>query len=135
MRGPVAEWLRQQPAVAQMSRQDLRVADSLGTTITVEPGTALCVEGEVGREACLILSGTATVVRHGDAIASVGPAELVGERALLGAGLRSASVVADDEVTAVVLNRGEFMSLLALPGVEDAVQRLVDGRESLPRAS
>jgi CRP/FNR family transcriptional regulator, cyclic AMP receptor protein len=98
------------------------------TRVIVPTGTELCREGRVGREAFVIVSGTATVSRRGKLIARLGPGDLFGEQALLGDGRRNATVVAITDLDLVVMSPREFASLLAVPGVAESVKQLHDER-------
>jgi len=120
--------LRQLPVFASLSRRALLIADSLLTPVSFETGDVLCAEGHLGRQAFIIVSGTADVSRDGQVLATVGAGDLVGELALLGDGRRTASVTAIEPVRAYVMSAQEFNSVLALPGVDDEIRRIADGR-------
>lgn len=85
----------------------------LGTMIDVSAGSNLMVEGAIGREAFVLVTGTASVVRDGATIATIRPGEIVGEIALLSGTTRTATVVADTDITVYALSPSEFASLLA----------------------
>jgi CRP-like cAMP-binding protein len=93
-------------------------------------GDVLCEEGHRGREAFIIVEGSAVVSRGEEIVATVGPGDLVGELALLGDGLRTASVTAIEPVRAYVMSSQEFNSVLALPGVAEAIRRVADERRT-----
>lgn len=97
---------------AGLTKAELKRVQSLMTPVTVKAGTELIKQGTPGREAFILLSGTASVRRNGRLVASVGPGEVLGEIAVIGGLPRSASVVADTDIEAEVLNRREFLSLL-----------------------
>jgi sulfate permease, SulP family len=80
-------------------------------------GETLCVEGEAADRLWLLTKGSVSVrasLPSGGAvrIASLAMGTAVGEMALLGTGLRSASVVADDEVLCYELKEIDFRALL-----------------------
>jgi CRP/FNR family transcriptional regulator, cyclic AMP receptor protein len=116
--------LRQLPMFASLSRRALAQADSLLTPVTFDDGDVLCLEGHLGRQAFIIVSGTAQVSRGDELIATVGPGDIVGELALLGDGHRRASVTAIEPVKALVMSAQEFASLRALPGIDDEIRRI-----------
>ncbi|QGG95884.1 cyclic nucleotide-binding domain-containing protein [Actinomarinicola tropica] len=97
---------------AGATKRELAEIDKLTTEVTLAPGTVLVDQGEIGREAFVILEGEAEVQVDDTVVATVGPGACVGEIALLDGGPRSASVVALTEVTALVLDPREFRSLL-----------------------
>jgi len=120
--------LRDLPVFARLSRRGRAVAESLTTPVSFPAGRVLCREGELGREAFVLVSGTAVVTRAGAVVAEVGPGDVVGEGALLGDGWRNATVTAATPVTALVMSTREFSSLLTLPGVNETVRGLQQSR-------
>jgi CRP/FNR family transcriptional regulator, cyclic AMP receptor protein len=93
-------------------RQLSRIAD-LCFEADYGPGDVILREGE--REAqhmAVITQGSAGVVAKGRTITSVGPGDIVGEMALLDGMPRSAAVVAETPVSAIVLYRTAFTHLL-----------------------
>ena len=113
-----------------LSKKELKAVSRLFTPLTVAQGTVLTREGEVGREAMLITSGTASVEREGNKVATLGPGEFFGELALLTGAPRMAMVTADTEMVVAALSRQEFAALLdtspklAQKILVDAVRRL-----------
>jgi CRP-like cAMP-binding protein len=120
--------LRQLPIFASLPKRTLAIASSLLTPVTFADGDVLCEEGHRGREAFILVSGSAVVSRGDEVLATVGPGDVVGELALLGNGRRTASVTAIEPVQAYVMSSQEFNSVLALPGVADAIHRVADER-------
>jgi hypothetical protein len=70
---------------------------------TVEQGAALVEQGDEGRELFLILDGTVDVEVDGDVVAEIGPGALLGERALLEGGKRTATLAATTPLRVVVI--------------------------------
>ena len=128
MTASTAADLRHLPVFSRLSRRARTQARSLTTPVTFEPGRVLCREGDLGREAFVILSGTATVTRAGATIAEVGPGDVVGEAALLGGGWRNATITATSELTALVMSVREFNTMLTLPGVDASIRGLQQSR-------
>jgi CRP/FNR family cyclic AMP-dependent transcriptional regulator len=124
----VAADLRQLPVFAALPRRALAIADTLLTPVTFDDGDVLCREGQFGRQAFILVSGTAVVSRGDEVLATVGPGDLVGELALLGDGRRTASVTAVEPVRALVMSAQEFNSVLALPGIEDEIRKIAADR-------
>jgi CRP/FNR family transcriptional regulator, cyclic AMP receptor protein len=122
--------LRELPVFASLSRRSLALADSLLTPVTFEDGDVLCQEDRLGRQAFIILSGSAEVSRGDKHLATVGPGDVVGEQALLGNGRRTASVTATTPLKALVMSTQEFASVLALPGIDDVIRRIADQRST-----
>jgi CRP-like cAMP-binding protein len=88
-----------------------RIRGSLDEVV-VPPGKMLVEEGRVGLELFLIVSGTASVVRGGKRVATLGPGGYFGELALLDRKPRSASVISDTEMDVLVLSQRQFNSVL-----------------------
>ena len=69
----------------------------------LDAGEALVTQGEEGRELFLLLDGIVDVEVDGEEVAEIGPGALLGERALLEGGARTASVYATTPVRVVVI--------------------------------
>jgi len=118
------------PLFSGLSKKERKAIARLITPVAVAQGTVLTREGDPGREAMLITSGTARVERDGQNVAILGPGELFGELALLTGERRMAMVTAETDMVVAALSRQEFASLLdASPKIAqkilvDAVRRL-----------
>jgi len=66
-------------------------------------GDTLVQEGDEGRELFLILDGVLSVERGGEQVAEVGPGAILGEKALLGEGKRTATLVATTNARVAVI--------------------------------
>jgi CRP-like cAMP-binding protein len=97
---------------AGLSKKELSAIDRLMTPIDVKAGKEVIKEGTAGREAFIVVDGTASVWRDGKLIASVGTGAVLGEVALLANRARTATVRAETAMTIEVLNRREFEQLL-----------------------
>ena len=75
-------------------------------------GKTLCEQGNIGREAFIIVDGTAKVVRNGRAVATLGSGDCFGELALLDHGPRTATVTATTDLDVLVIGAREFASIL-----------------------
>lgn len=104
--------LAQIPLFKGCSRDELKLIDRAATRADYPAGAVLCKEGTVGRELILILDGEASVERGGAQVATVGPADFIGEMSLLDGGPRSATVTTTSEVNALVLPTREFWEIL-----------------------
>jgi CRP/FNR family transcriptional regulator, cyclic AMP receptor protein len=101
------------PLFDGLSKKQLSQISSLMTTVNLAAGDVLARQGEIGREFVILLEGEVEVVHDGDVIAVRGPGEYIGEIALIDERPRTATVTAKTNVTAEVLNRAEFVTLLA----------------------
>ena len=70
---------------------------------SLKPGEALVEQGEEGKELFLVLDGVLDAQVDGEAVAEVGPGALLGERALLEGGMRTATLRAVTPVRVAVV--------------------------------
>ncbi len=96
-----------------LSAKELHAISSLLTPVDVPAGTVLTREGDHGREFIVIVTGTASVSRHGTEVATIGPGASVGEIAIIDGGPRTATVTATTDMQIEVATHAEFSSLLA----------------------
>lgn len=105
------EQLHQASLFSNCTKDELRIIASLTTMQDVTSGMVLAEQGKAGREFFVVTHGSATASRNGGWLAQLGPGSFFGELALLDGGPRTATVVADTEMTVLVLSRQEFTSL------------------------
>ncbi|NPC98119.1 Crp/Fnr family transcriptional regulator [Nocardioides sp. zg-DK7169] len=99
------------------SPQEVARISAAGTHLTLPAGWSPIWEQTPADKAYILLSGTVSIRRHGQEIARLGSGDIVGESAIVGRQLRTATVVA--------LTPLELIHLTT-----EAVQRL---REEMPR--
>lgn len=105
------------PFLRQLPKDD---ADALLARVrrrTIKPGTEILRAGSPGDQVVLLLAGRVRVVAYGVDRREVvlglrEPGELIGEMAALGAGRRTASAIALDEVEVGFLPGAEFLTFL-----------------------
>jgi CRP/FNR family cyclic AMP-dependent transcriptional regulator len=100
------------PLFGGMNNKELRDIAKATVELQIDEGTEFVTQGDVGREAFVIVEGTAEVIRNGKTIAEMEPGDCVGELALLDHGPRTASVVATSPLTVLVLGPREFLGVL-----------------------
>ncbi|MGI8710698.1 MAG: Crp/Fnr family transcriptional regulator [Acidimicrobiales bacterium] len=123
------ERLAEIPMFSALSQRDLGRIAKASNEITVDAGRLLVDQGDAGREAFIIISGSATVKRNGRKVGTVGPGDAIGEMALLDHGPRTASVTADTEVTALVLTAREFGGVVEeVPSLAQKILAQLAGR-------
>ena len=117
------------PLFSGLSKKELGQIARLVTETDIAPREFLAYEGEVGREALVILGGRATVRRNGRKVAEIGPGDVVGEMSLVTNLPRNASVRADTFISALVMNQREFGELIdAHPKVGVKILKTVAAR-------
>jgi len=122
------EAVRRLPAFAGCSERELAGLCQEADELDFLPGAVLMREGETSGEVFLILSGRVRVVHCGAIIASVGAGETVGEMGMIDSGPRSATVMADTPVRALVFGRRQVGGLLDQAGPARAVARILSHR-------
>lgn len=95
-------------------------------TRTLEPGDLLTRQGEPGDEVFLLLNGVLTVEVDGNPLAEVGPGAILGERALLEGGTRTATLRAVTDV-AVAVAGADQVDRVALAEISTGHRRELDG--------
>lgn len=100
------------PLFAGCSKRELQKIGRAGDLVDADTGKILVDQGDTGREAFIILDGTAAVRRNGRKVAQLGPGEYFGELALFDRGPRTASVVAETPMRVLVLSGRDFASVL-----------------------
>ena len=104
--------LRQVPLFAHCSNDDLTRIARVADTVNVEEGRVLVTEGELGREAFIVLDAEVEVTSGGETVAHLGPAEPFGEMALLERVPRNATVTVAKPGQVLVIGQREFAGLL-----------------------
>ena len=97
---------------ADLSPADLRRLDPLMCAVHRRAGQVLTRQGCVGREAFVVVSGTADVQVEGRTVGRLGPGDVIGELALLTGEPRNATVTALTDMELLVLDRSQFAELL-----------------------
>ena len=120
MRGKNAylDHLADVPLFSACSKKDLQTIARSTDEIDVSAGKELVRQGQTGREFFLIVDGEAVVKKNDRKVATLGPGSFFGEMALIDKGPRSASVIAETDMTLLVLGQREFGGLIdEIPGL------------------
>jgi CRP-like cAMP-binding protein len=110
-RNPEMASMRDMDLFSDCKRGELARIGSLTTMVEMKQGSVLIEEGQVGLEFFVVMKGRATASRDGLWLAEFGPGSFFGELALLFHSFRTATVVADTDMTLFVCSRTEFSSL------------------------
>ena len=109
------EILRKIPLFANIDPAKLKLMCFASRRLTFSDGQSLCVQGETGDSAYIIINGTADIVIENNehvVVASVGRNEIIGEIAILCDVPRTASVVATSELTALEVTKDLFFRMV-----------------------
>jgi CRP-like cAMP-binding protein len=110
--------LRNVPIFARCTKKQLDHVASIVTELRLPKGTEVMAEGSMAHEFIVIQTGTATVKRGGRKIASLGAGDVVGELALILHRPRNATVMAETDLSVLVVDARSFERLLnEVPGL------------------
>jgi CRP/FNR family cyclic AMP-dependent transcriptional regulator len=104
--------LAEVPLFSACSKRDLGIVARHTEVLAVGRGAALTEEGTTGDAFFVILDGTATVLRRGRRISTLGPGSWFGELAVLDPAPRDASIVADTPMTVGVIGARAFRAMV-----------------------
>ena len=123
------ESLRKVSLFSSCSNKDLEKIAKAGDEVSFTAGSLVVDQGQTGREAFVIISGTATVKRNGKKVATLGTGAVVGELSLLDHGPRTASVIADTECVMLVISQRQFLGVIdAIPALSHKLLGTLAGR-------
>lgn len=108
----VTDHLASVPLFNACSKKELQRIARVTTEMEFPDGTVLMNQDETAREAFILTEGTVLVKRNGRKVAELGPGAFLGELGLLDRGPRTATVVTQGRVEALVLGPREFAGLL-----------------------
>lgn len=112
-RTAIEDVLKELALFSSLNKRQLRAVADACSQVHYEPGHHLVKELDWGQHMVVIVEGTATVIRGGKAIASVGAGDAIGEMSLIDGEPRSASVIAETDVEGIVIYGTDFRELLA----------------------
>lgn len=106
------ELLKQVPLFSDLDNRELaQIADSMKRR-QFSPGQEIAREGESGVGFFVIEEGNAKVSVHGDERRRLGPGDYFGEIALIAQGARTATVTAENDLTALGMTFWDFRPLV-----------------------
>ncbi len=108
------EQLRSTSLFCDCSKDELRLAASLMTELTLPAGCVVIRQGAAGYECFILLSGQAVVERDGVIVGHAVAGSIVGELALMGDVSHGTTVTAATDLDALVMSRTEFAAMRAL---------------------
>ena len=108
----VTDHLAAVPLFNACSKKELQRIAKAATEMSFPDGKVLMSQDESSREAFILTEGSVVVKRNGRKVAELGPGAFLGELGLLDRGPRTATVIAQGPVEALVLGPREFSALL-----------------------
>lgn len=106
------QYLSQVPLFSSCSTRDLGKIAKAADRINMAAGTTIITQGTAGKQAFVILSGSATVKRNGKKIAIVEAGAIVGELSLLDRGSRTATVMCDTDCELLVIEARHLFGVI-----------------------
>lgn len=117
------------PLFSACSKKELQAVARASDQIDLPAGRVLCEQDSIGREAFIILDGTAEVRRNGRKVAELGAGNVVGEMALLDHGPRTATVTAATPLSVLVIGAREFSGIVDdVPPIAHKLLKALAGR-------
>ena len=108
----VIELLRGIDLFADLSRKELSTIANCLRPLEHEDGEEIVTEGDGDGRFFIVMDGTAIASAHGKRLATFGPGQYFGEISLMDGGPRTATVVAETNLTTLALSRKDFSALL-----------------------
>lgn len=121
------------PLFETLSKKQLKKVAGLADVARFMGGATLVKQGDIGDSFYVVLTGQAKVVANGRNVNRLLPGDHFGEISLVDGGPRTASVVAETEMTLVIITQKDFLAMLAkdpsitlslLEGMARTVRRL-----------
>jgi CRP-like cAMP-binding protein len=117
------------PMFSACSKKELQAVARASDQVDLDAGRSLCEQGSIGREAFIIVDGSAEVKRNGRKVAMLGPGDAFGELALLDHGPRTATVTAATPLKVLVIGAREFAGILdEVPPIAHKLLKSLAGR-------
>jgi CRP-like cAMP-binding protein len=104
------------PLLSGLSQRELAHVLALGDEVEFFPGKVVVEIGDLARDFYMILTGKARLTVPGKKNRTLGPGDYFGEMAVLDGGPRTATIVAQTHVSALRIDRKDFLSLLHVNG-------------------
>jgi CRP-like cAMP-binding protein len=124
-----ADDLRSVPLFAGLSDGDLKHVHEIAKEVTFEPGTPVVETDKSGVGFHLILHGHADVHVGGELVSTFGPGDYFGEMSVLDGKPRSATVIANGELTTLAIPAWDFEALMVRnPSIMRALLTELTGR-------
>ncbi len=108
--------LRKVPLLAGLSKRELGHILRLGKEVEFLAGGLIVSVGDQGRDFYLLLTGKAELKVPGGRTATLGPGDYFGEISVLDGGPRTATIIAMTRVSALRIDRKDFVPLLDANG-------------------
>ncbi len=121
--------IRKIPLFADLAPDEIDRLAEISTEASFGPGTVIVDQGDPGTFCHVIVSGTASVYVRGEYVTTSGPGSMIGEMSLVDHRPRTATVVADRELTTLQFDSDAFRVLLdEMPKASEQILRVLRKR-------
>ena len=123
------ESLRGVTLFSACTNEELEKVAKATDKITMTAGTMVMDQGQMGREAFVVVAGNVIVRRNGRQVATLGAGNVVGEMSLLDKGPRTATVVCETDCTLIVIDQRRFLAVVdSIPAISHKLMASLAGR-------
>jgi CRP-like cAMP-binding protein len=113
------ELLKKVPMFSNLSQRHLREISKHADQLSAKTGNVLAEKGKIGWEFIFIVEGKARVEKNGKVIRQLSGGDFLGEVSLIDGEPRTATVIAETDMTLLVVNKTAFDHLLdKIPGLQ-----------------
>lgn len=131
---PKPEKLEKLNRLENLSDEDLKKVIAKGQHVHLPANWSLMWEKTPADKAYLIVEGNVSVRKHGEEITTLGPGDVIGEMAIVGHKLRSASVVSTTPLEVIHFTKDALEALLdEVPAFGDALRETTHDRLGPPQ--
>ena len=121
-RSQKVDLLKKVPMFRDLSNRHLNEVAKYADQLSVKAGKVLAGEGDIGWEFVFILEGKARVEKGGKVINRLASGDFFGEVSLIDRGPRTATVIAETDMTLLIVNSKSFDHLLdTVPGLQKKI--------------
>jgi CRP/FNR family cyclic AMP-dependent transcriptional regulator len=132
---PKPEKLEQLHRLEDLSTKDLKTVIDKGRHVTLPANWSLIWEKTPADKAYLIVDGEVSVRKGGEEVAKLGPGDVIGEMAIVGHKLRSASVVSLTPLEVIHFTKQSLEELLdEVPAFGEALRDTTSDRLGNPES-
>jgi CRP-like cAMP-binding protein len=115
-------FLRKVPLFSNLSQRHLGEISKHADQVRVETGKVLAQQGRTGWEFIFIVEGKARVEKDGKVIRQLSGGNFFGEIAMIDGEPRTATVIAESDMTLLVVHKTSFNHLLdTIPGLQKKI--------------
>ena len=114
--------LKKVPLFSNLSKRHLNEIGKHADQVSIKAGKALAQQGRKGRELVFIAEGKAQVKKDGKVIRHLSSGEFFGEISLIDGEPQTATVIAETDMTILLVNSRSFDHLLnTVPGLQKKI--------------